>query len=101
MTYIRHEHTCNLITEPFPQIVIVGGHPHLTSVEILNLETNKLTKGKLTMIMFSVSNISKIFPCKGPNLPSATYTHFGIVRNNKLLIMGGTKFNNDDKKIYE
>merc|ERR1712117_124056 len=31
----RHEHTCNLITEPFPQIIIVAGHPSVNTVQIL------------------------------------------------------------------
>merc|ERR1712117_543668 len=70
-----HAFTCSLISKPFPQIVIVGGRrsdasSHKT-VQILNLATNTFTKG--------------------PDIPleGGTFSHSEVVRNNKVMIIGG------------
>ena len=45
----REALTCSFITDPSPQIVIVGGETstgYSNSVEILNLDNNLITRGK-------------------------------------------------------
>ena len=57
----KQNHACSLITKPFPQIVISGGQywddreggwggDRTNRTDILNLETNEMTRGTKTAI---------------------------------------------------
>jgi len=78
LTLARSYLTCSLITKPFPQIVIVDGYADRPNqagnkrVDILNLQTNELTKGQ-------------DIPTQGKGV----YGHSEVVNDNKVLIFGG------------